>query len=323
VQPALADPEHKILKPVQAFLGQQAAAAAERRRRSYPRRANHANGDTSTSSTASAAASTSASTNIFQQPAARILRLFIVALVLAQVLETTGILDNAGSVNQKLLAAWEKHAQPHWEDLNYHVQDWTHNVRHWWRAARQTGTGLLSATTWSDPVLLSNSWQKQVSPKYQTAVGLGIGMVCAPFLWTAGEGLLKTGVGAYLVSEVVHLILESQFTFWWQDQEQEEEDTWFTRPAFSFGGMEPDGDGVASEEWELDIAIRDLLETWRQTVRDTVQSLRQGRDDDGSGSYRYSFRSSKQRQTDTGSLFPPHMRSGVIIGTVIGVLVGA
>jgi hypothetical protein len=320
VQPALADPEHKLLKPVQAFLKQQATAAAERGQ-SYPRRAKNANANKSSTSTS---ASASASTNsIFQQPA-RILRLILVALVLAQVLETTGILENAdGNVQQKLLAAWETHGLPHWEEL----QDWAHNVRHlwwaarchaaycvreWWWVARQTRTGLLSATTWSDPVLLSNSWQEQVSPKYRTAIGLGIGLVCAPFLWTAGEGLLKTGTLLYLVAEVVHQILESPFVFWWQEQ-PEEEDNWFTRPAFG-GGNEPDG-----TEWELDVAatVRDLLETWRQTVRDTVQSVREGRD-----SWSWSSKPPHRRGA-TGGPFPPHLRSGVILGTVIGVLVGA
>jgi hypothetical protein len=262
------------------------------------------------------------------QPA-RILRLVIAALVLAQVLETTGILDADGTggigisdAHQKLYAAWEQHAQPHWEDLTDNVQDWTSRVRHWCRAIRQTGTSLWSAatttSTWSDPVWLSNSWWKeQVSPKYQTAVGLGIGMICAPLLvWTAaGEGLLKTGVAAYLVAEVVHQLLEeSQFVF-------------------SLGGgaaaAGTEQDDVA--EWELDIAttVRALLETWRQTVRGTVQSVRQGRgrgrgrdDDDDSGSYRFSF-GKKPRRRDTGGQFPPHLRSGVIIGTVIGVLVGA
>jgi hypothetical protein len=291
VQPALADPEHKILKPVKAFLEQQAAAAAKRRQR-YQK---HSNAD-ETSPTSTAAAS-----NSLQQPV-RILRLVIVALVLAQVFETTGILD-AGA-NKKLFAAWEKHAQPHWEDLTYNVQDWTSNVRQWWKEARKTGTGLLSAATWSDPLLLSNSWKTQVSPKYQTAVGLGIGMVFSPLLWTVGEGLFFSGMGAYLVAEVVHQLLESQF---WQ--EEQDEDNWFT---------------FHVTEWELDIAttVRDLLETWRQTVRDTVQSGRQGRAGDNSSRYRYSY-SRQQRPRDTGGLFPPHMRSGVIIGAVIGVLVGA
>jgi hypothetical protein len=294
VQPALADPEHKILKPIKAFLEQQAAAAAERRQ-SYQK---HSNADET--SPTSTAASASAS-NILQQPA-RILRLVIVALVLAQVFETTGILD-AGA-NKKFFAAWEKHAQPHWEDLTYNVQDWTSNVRQWWKEARKTGTGLLSAATWSDPLLLSNSWKTQVSPKYQTAVGLGIGMVFSPLLWTVGEGLFFSGMGAYLVAEVVHQLLESQF---WQ--EEQDEDNWFT---------------FHVTEWELDIAttVRDLLETWRQTVRDTVQSGRQGRAGDNSSRYRYSY-SRQQRPRDTGGLFPPHMRSGVIIGAVIGVLVGA
>ena len=165
-----------------------------------------------------------------------------------------------------------------------------------------------------------------VSPKYQTAVGLGIGMVCAPFLWTvAVRGLLKTGVGVYVVAEVVHLLRESPFTLFWQDDDDDdEEDTWFTRPAFTMGGNEPDGGDDEVFEWELDsiaTTVRDLLETWRQTVRDTVQSVRQGAwdsdDNNDSGSYRYSSK------TDTGALFPPHLRTGVILGTVIGVLAGA
>jgi hypothetical protein len=301
VQPALADPEHKILKPVKAFLVQQAAAATAERRQRYQKHSNNAEDDEILSPTSTAASAS--------QPA-RILRLVIVALVLAQALETTGILD--ANANKKFFDAWEKHAQPLWEDLTYNVQDWTSSVRHWWKEARRTGIGILSATTWSDPVSLSNSWKTQVSPKYQTAVGLGIGMVFSPFLWTAGEGLLRTGVGAYIVAEVVHQLLESQF---WK--EQQEEDNWFTSPAF--GGTKQD---VA--EWELDIAttVRDLLETWRQTVRDTVQSVRQARAGDNSSSYRYSY-SRQQRRRDTGGLFPPHMRSGVIVGTVIGVLAGA
>lgn len=297
VQPALADPERKILKPVKAFLEQQAAAAAERRQ-SYQKHANAANDDTSTPPYYKAASSSASANNIFLEPT-RILRLAILALVLAQLLESFDILGD----NQKVFAAWKRHAQPAWQDLRA-------NVQRWWKAATKTG-GLLSAATWSDPVLLSNSWKTQVSPKYQTAVGLGIGMVFSPVLWTAGQGLLKTGLGAYVVAEVVHQLLGSQF-----GQEMD----W----SFPFGGTES-----REAEWNLDIAttVCDLLETWRHTVRDTIQRAQyvlQARDDDDiSGySYSYSYRS-KPRRGDTGGLFPPHMRRGVLIGAVIGVLVGA
>jgi hypothetical protein len=290
VQPALADPENKILKPAKAFFEQQAANAQERRQQYQTH--NNANDETSTAE--SATASTSASF-ILLQPA-RILRLAIVALVLAQVLETAG--DN----NTRIFSAWKHHAQPVW-------RDWTSNVQRWWKAARVDGVGLLSAATWSDPVLLSSSWKTQVSPKYQTAVGLGIGMVFSPVFWSAGEGLIRTGVGAYLVAEVLHQLLESPF--WAQQQD------WFSS---KLGGTAE----TFVAEWDIDIVttVRDALETWRQTVRDTVQraqSVLQGDDDHNNKNYRFS---SEPRRGDRAGLFPPHMRRGVLIGTVMGALIG-
>jgi hypothetical protein len=146
-----------------------------------------------------------------------------VALVLAQVLETTSILDAV--TNKKIYAAWEKHAQPHWEDLTYSVQ----------MDLCDTGGGQIVKQVPASfprlPGLIPSCYRTVgdagITQEYQTAVGLGIGMVFSPILWTVGEGLLKAGVGTYLVAEVVHQLLESQFEF-------------------SFGGMEQD---VA--EWEF------------------------------------------------------------------------
>jgi hypothetical protein len=84
--------------------------------------------------------------------------------------------------NKKIYAAWEE-ARATTLGETYGCADWT-NVRHWWRANRQTGTGLFSATTWSDPSCYPQL-ETQVSPKYQTAVGLG-SVVFSPILWTVG-----------------------------------------------------------------------------------------------------------------------------------------
>jgi hypothetical protein len=274
VQPLLADPEGKIFQPARAFLEQQAANAQERRQ------SDQEHPDVS-----------SAASEILLQPT-RILRLTVASLLLAQVFETTGLLED-----KSLPAAWRKHAQPFLQDMTSNLQRWWKKYPSWWKAARSQG-GLLSASTWSHPALLSSSWKTHVSPKYQMAVGLGIGMVFSPAMWSIAAGLLETGIVAYLLAEVLHPL-----QYHWQND-------WL-------GG----GGGVWQKkvaEWDFDICttVCEFLEKWRQTVRDAVQHpqavwsavLVQTRVHDSDSD-------------DTGGLFPAHMRRGVLVGAVVGDLI--
>jgi hypothetical protein len=66
----------------------------------------------------------------------------------------------------------------------------TSRVQTWWRMGRQRGVGLFSAQTWQQQkqhnrhATLQKAWDRQFSRKYQCAMGVAVGLIASPLVWT-------------------------------------------------------------------------------------------------------------------------------------------
>ena len=125
----------------------------------------------------------------------RIVRLSIVAIVFAELLDYFGVLESPHVARERIVKAFKEHAN---------MPNLKSKAKNWWVQARSEN-GLLTRSTWSDLSALSNklaTWQ----PKHQFAFGASVGLMFSQFVWSiVGKGL-KLGILVYAVSELNELV---------------------------------------------------------------------------------------------------------------------
>lgn len=132
----------------------------------------------------------------------RILQLTLVAVVMAELVEFI-----AG--NQSLQSFWTGTLRPA-------LMGRLSQIKVWWSKGRGTG-GLFNGETWSQarqkqkPQIIIKAWNQQFSPKYQRAMGLAVGLILSPVLWSLTSvaapyvGALGAGIA---VAELNHYVGE-------------------------------------------------------------------------------------------------------------------
>lgn len=172
VEPVLKDPNGRILRPLSHYARQQAKKAKERqaRYRSAPHEALGL---------------------VFLSPF-RIVRMSVTALVLAEVLDYMGVLQDPQATTDRVKNALKSANIPS-------VQN---KAKIWWSRSRQQG-GLLHPETYTSPrATLATSWQ----PKHQFALGAGVGLMTSQLFWALTSQLLKGTVVVYGLSELNQLL---------------------------------------------------------------------------------------------------------------------
>jgi hypothetical protein len=125
----------------------------------------------------------------------RIVRLSVVAFVIAELLDYFGVLENPQVTRERIVKAIKEHAN---------VPSLKLKTKNWWLQARSEN-GILSRSTWTDPSALSKkmaTWQ----PKHQFAVGASIGLMFSQFIWSVVGKALKLGLVVYVFSELNDLV---------------------------------------------------------------------------------------------------------------------
>lgn len=120
----------------------------------------------------------------------RIVTLAIVALVLSELLDRFGVLENPQLAKNKLVQAWKKARITS-------ISEWKGMAEHWWGTSRQPG-GTFHG--WSRPSEKLATWQ----PKHQLAVGAMGGLACSRFFWNIATKLGVATVIVYAFSEAHH-----------------------------------------------------------------------------------------------------------------------
>lgn len=125
----------------------------------------------------------------------RIVRLSVVALIVAELLDYYGVLENPHVTRERIVKAFKEHAN---------VPNLKSKTKNWWDKARSEN-GILTRSVWTDPSALSKkmaTWQ----PKHQFAVGASVGLMISQFFWSVvGKGL-KLGLVVYVFSELNELV---------------------------------------------------------------------------------------------------------------------
>ena len=129
----------------------------------------------------------------------RIVRFSVVALILAEVLDSLGVLENPQAAKQRIVKAFKQAKE------NVNVPNLQSKTKIWWKQARQEEGGLLRLSTWSSPSNLPKrmaNWQ----PKHQFFVGATIGLLFSQFVWSVASQGLQLGVVVYALSELNELV---------------------------------------------------------------------------------------------------------------------
>lgn len=175
VEPILKDPNGRILQPLREF-AKQRAEETKRRQARYRSNPPQALGFAVLSPT-------------------RIVRMGVTAMILAELLDYLGALDDPRAAKKRVVNAFK---------TNANVPTLQRRTQNWWKGARRRG-GLLHVQTWSSTSSVTNhlaTWQ----PKHQFAIGAGGGLMLTHLFWCVAHHALKTGVVIYTLSELNALI---------------------------------------------------------------------------------------------------------------------
>ncbi|KAI2496110.1 hypothetical protein MHU86_18387 [Fragilaria crotonensis] len=133
----------------------------------------------------------------------RIVRLSVVALIVAELLDYYGVLENPLVTRERIVKAFKEHAN---------VPNLKSKTKNWWDKARSEN-GILTRSVWTDPSALSKkmaTWQ----PKHQFAVGASVGLMISQFFWSVvGKGL-KLGLVVYVFSNSTNSSNVSLVNLW-------------------------------------------------------------------------------------------------------------
>jgi hypothetical protein len=277
IQPALQNPEKHILQPARALLKQ----ATREAKQFVPE---------SGSTDATDTSHHSQTTTLILDPV-RVVRLVLVSLLLSHVMSSTTT-DFLKETLNSLSFKWKKPAEQV-------LQDCVDNVHSWWGRARRDG-GLFKQSTWTNAHQLSRAWQTQVSPQYQSAAGLAVGMIFSPAAWSVVTGMMTVGTGVYVASELHHT-LKQEWDEYWQSLSN------IANQAQSEGGWNDD----------FVMTVDAVLEDWRHTVRHWIQYP-----ETIYTALRDELRQDLGQRWANDSVVPPHMQRGLLLGAVVGLLVG-
>ena len=120
----------------------------------------------------------------------RIVKLAVVALILSELLDRLGVLENPHLAKNNILQAWKKARMTS-------VPEWKGKAVNWWDTSRKPG-GTFHG--WSRPTEKLATWQ----PKHQLAIGVMVGLTFSPLFWNIASKLGVATVIVYALSEADH-----------------------------------------------------------------------------------------------------------------------
>jgi len=172
VEPALKDPRSNIWDPLKQFVESQKQVAKERQVmvKEDPKQA-----------------------AVLLVNPARFVKIGIAAWIVAELLHQMGFFDNTAGVGPKLRKLYKEHASGHVSEVQYRLQDW-------WDEERSHG-GWLNLQTYRQRSILSRKI-RNMAPRYQFAIGGGLGMIVSPVVWILAIKTTKCFIVTYLLSEI-------------------------------------------------------------------------------------------------------------------------
>ena len=87
-------------------------------------------------------------------------------------------------------------------------------VKEWWKKGRRPKDGLFRASTWSrknrekNPAVIVAAWDRQFSRKHQKALGVLVGLILSPVLWSLTGLAGKLLAASLVVAEINHVLGE-------------------------------------------------------------------------------------------------------------------
>lgn len=255
VEPALKDPKSNIWDPLLNFVDKQKQVAQERQTivKEDPKQAAFL---------------------VFKP--SRFFKIGIAAWIVAEVLHTLGFFDNPEGVVPRLQELYKEHAEGTVQGIQYRIMDW-------YEDERMQG-GWLNINTYRNLSLLLGRI-RNMAPRYQFAIGGGLGMLVSPVVWSLAVPLTKFFLVTYFISEVNE---------YWKDASSVGESM------IEFLGFRGKGGD----------RINDLLDNVREAVRSTVL-------------YPDKFwADTKEFMTeDDSDGLSAGTKQGIVLGTIIGVIV--
>jgi hypothetical protein len=123
----------------------------------------------------------------------RVLKLTLFAFVLVEFVDCIVENDNFRSLYK--------------ENIEPLIQEGWQRAARWWEKGRQEG-GLFCPSTWSwkninsSPQSIIKAWNEQFSPKVQRGIGLTVGLILSPIMWTLTVRTITFSAMVVIISEI-------------------------------------------------------------------------------------------------------------------------